>query len=100
MARLTVEIGGRAHLIGCENGQEERVRDLARTLDRRLRDIEGSVSGVDHVRLLVMAALLAEDTARTALEQASDAEMRAARTLDAAAARVETLARRMTEEHA
>lgn len=100
MAQLSIEVGGRSHLIGCEDGQEDRVRELARTLDMRMKRIEGEVAGADPMRLLVMAALMAEDEARTALEKNSELERRAAHTLQEAAARVEAAARRMAGEDA
>ena len=109
MATVTVEINGRAYVVGCEDGQEAHVAALARQYDAQVREVGGQVGQVGDLRLFLMAALVTADElddARSRLAQAqaelgrlqSDAaraEVRAARALDAAAARVEALAARL-----
>ena len=105
MASVTVEINGRAYVVGCEDGQEGHVAQLARQYDAQVREVGGQVGQVGDLRLFLMAALVTGDDlhdARQRLAQAqgelarlqSDgarAEARAAQAVDAAAARVEAL---------
>lgn len=100
MGRLDVEVNGRSHRIGCEDGQEDRVRALARKLNARVKEIAGTVEGVDDERLLLMAALLAEDEARTELEKRLEREHDAAKAFSDAADRLEALSLRLRDENA
>lgn len=96
MATVTVEINGRAHAVGCADGQEQRVLALAARFDRHVRDIAADVGQVGDLRLFLMAGLMLADeleAARGAAGQAGEAEARAADALTAAAERIETLAR-------
>ena len=109
MATVTVEINGRGYVVGCEDGQEAHVAALARQYDAQVREVGGQVGQVGDLRLFLMAALitgddLADTRARLAQAQAelgrlqsgtALAEVRAARALDAAAARVEALTERL-----
>ncbi len=60
-ATVTVSVAGRSYEIGCDDGQEERVRALAADIDRRVNDLLKSVGAVGEARLLFMAALLIAD---------------------------------------
>lgn len=60
-ATVTVSVAGRSYEIGCDDGQEERVRSLAADIDRRVNDLLKSVGAVGEARLLFMAALLIAD---------------------------------------
>ncbi|MEM9782393.1 MAG: cell division protein ZapA [Pseudomonadota bacterium] len=80
MAELRVEIAGRSYRLGCEDGQESHLAELAAKLDAEARSIAGKSVTVPEGRLLVMCALSIAD-------QLAEAE--AART--ALAARVEAL---------
>ncbi len=68
MARLSLLLNGREYAIGCEDGQEDRVRALAARFDDRVRAIAAEVGAIDEARLFLMAGLIAEDDARTAQE--------------------------------
>ena len=111
MPVVSVEVNGRPYVVGCEEGQEEHVRLLARQFDRQVQDIAGQVGAVGELRLFLLAALttadeLSDTRARldrlqrgvpTAPPPAAAAgpdrsEMRAAAALDEAAARIEALA--------
>ena len=105
MGAVTVEINGRPYVVGCEDGQEAHVAQLARQYDAQVREVGGQVGQVGDLRLFLMAALVTGDElsdmrARLAQAQAelgrlqSDgarADARAAQALDAAAARIEAL---------
>ena len=106
MAQLTIEVNGRPYLVGCEDGQEDHLRQLAKLFDAQVRQLTGEVGQLGETRLFLMGALmmadeLAEAKARLAQLQAEsmrlrterDAlETRAAAALDTAAKRIETLA--------
>ncbi|CAN5258797.1 cell division protein ZapA [soil metagenome] len=71
MATVTVDINGRPYAVGCADGQEERVRILARQFDSNVRTVAGDVGHVGDLRLFLMAALLLADElheARQALQ--------------------------------
>ena len=99
MATVTVEINGRPYAVGCADGQEERVRILAKQFDVHVRQVAGDVGHVGDIRLFLMAALVLADelhemrmggASSPAPAAASDADM--AETLNAVAARIEKIA--------
>jgi cell division protein ZapA len=106
MAQLTIEVNGRPYLVGCEDGQEHHLRELARIFDVHVRQLSDAVGQLGETRLfllggLMMADELADIRARLANAQAEltrlrnerdMVESRAAAALDAAAKRVEELA--------
>lgn len=61
MATVTVEVNGRPYSVGCADGQEDRVRQLARQFDEHVRQIARDVGQVGDLRLFLMAALLVSD---------------------------------------
>jgi cell division protein ZapA len=106
MAQLTIEINGKPYVVGCQDGQEQKLRDLAAMLDSHVRDVAGNIGQLGETRLLLMGALLLADDleeakARLSRAQAdltrvqadyARAEARAAMALDNAARRIEALA--------
>ena len=71
MATVTGDINGRPYAVGCADGQEERVRILAKQFDSHVRSVAGDVGHVGDLRLFLMAALLLADElheARLALQ--------------------------------
>lgn len=106
MAQLTIEINGKPYVVGCQDGQEQKLRDLAAVLDGHVRDVAGNIGQLGETRLLLMGALLLADDleeARARLARAHEdlgrvqsdyarAEARAAMALDSAARRIEALA--------
>ena len=61
MATVTVEINGRPYAVGCADGQEERVRILAKQFDGHVRQVAGEVGHVGDIHLFLMAGLLLAD---------------------------------------
>ncbi|WP_122465765.1 MULTISPECIES: cell division protein ZapA [Brevundimonas] len=111
MATVTIEVNGRPYAIGCADGQEERVRMLARQFDGNVQRVAGEVGQVGDIRLFLMAALILADELHEArlapggraaeasvdnpVEETSRedrAEPGLAEALNAAAARIERLA--------
>jgi cell division protein ZapA len=105
MATVTVEINGRPYSVGCADGQEERVRQLARQFDENVRQVAQDVGHVGEMRLFLMAALLVADELSDlrgqmtrlradydrATHGSEDAGKQAAKALNAAADRIEKL---------
>lgn len=61
MATVTVEVNGRPYSVGCADGQEDRVRQLARHFDDCVRQVGRDVGSVGDLRLFLMGALLLAD---------------------------------------
>jgi cell division protein ZapA len=106
MAQLTIEVNGRPYLVGCEDGQEEHLRELAKLFDSQVRQLTGQIGQLGETRLFLMSALMMADEladARNRLGHAqgemtrlrgelSTLETRAANLLINAAKRIETIA--------
>jgi cell division protein ZapA len=105
MAQVTIEVNGRDYVVGCEDGQERRLAELAGTLDAQVRQVARDVGPLGETRLILMGALvMADDLAvlRGELEalrsqvaearaERGRAELAAVAVLEAAAVRIEQL---------
>jgi cell division protein ZapA len=106
MAQVTIEVNGRPYVVGCEDGQERRLTELAATLDAQVRQVAMDVGPLGETRLILMGALVMADEIvelRREIEQLKGqvgdlaaeqgrAERTAVAALEAAAARIEGLA--------
>jgi cell division protein ZapA len=103
MATVTVEINGRPYAVGCADGQEERVRILAKQFDVHVRQVAGDVGHVGDIRLFLMAALVLADELHevrmgasaapaAVASSASSSDGGVAEALNAVAARIEKIA--------
>lgn len=99
MATVTVEINGRPYAVGCADGQEERVRILAKQFDGHVRQVAGEVGHVGDIRLFLMAGLLLADEVHEARLNGGGAPAESApsndgvaEALNAVAARLEKIA--------
>jgi cell division protein ZapA len=61
MSQVNVTINGRQFRMACEDGQEDRVTDLARDLDARIESLRAKFGEIGDTRLTVMAALTVAD---------------------------------------
>ncbi len=112
MAAINVEVNGRPYTVGCDDGQEEHVTQLARQFDRQVKDIAAQVGAVSELRLFLLAALTTADelsdvrnrldrfqrsagAAAVNLPDPARVEQRAAAVLEEAAERLEALAARV-----
>jgi len=105
MAEVSIEVNDRSYLIGCEDGQERRLVELARAVDAQVRQVARDVGLLGETRLILMGALVMADELaelrlqleglRTRLAEAKAeqgrAELAAIAVLDAAAVRIEQL---------
>ena len=61
MAQISVTINGRQVRMGCEDGEEAHLADLARDLDGRIAKLRAKFGEIGDARLTVMAALTLSD---------------------------------------
>jgi len=106
MAQVTVEVNGRPYAVGCEDGQESHLIELAKMFDQQVRHVSEDMGQLGDTRLFLMGALLLADEladarARLAGAQSevgrlqsdrSRIETRAVQALESAAAKIEKLA--------
>lgn len=106
MAQINVEVNGRPYAVGCEDGQEPHLQELAKMFDQQVRQISQDMGQLGDTRLFLMGALLLADElfdaksrlaalqVETSRLQADRAriESRAVGALETAASRIEKLA--------
>jgi cell division protein ZapA len=118
MPHVTVIINGRQYRLGCQEGEDEHLVRLAADLDRRINDLRTRHGEIGDARLTIMAALtIADEVAETNAkvrkieaelaslrdvrlafaERATAAQTGVATALNAAAERIEQMARRLNE---
>ena len=61
MAQVDVSVNGQSYRIACEDGQEDRLVDLAAMVDEKVIGLVNQIGEVGSNRLLVMAALIIAD---------------------------------------
>ena len=61
MAQVDVSVNGQSYRIACEDGQEDRLVDLAAMVEGKVLDLVNQIGQVGSNRLLVMAALIRAD---------------------------------------
>ncbi|WP_448190539.1 cell division protein ZapA [Azospirillum sp. sgz301742] len=111
MARVDIEVNDRLYQINCEDGQEQRLRDLAGYLDGRLKQVTGGGRSGSDAQMLVLTALVLADELQEAMAgrglsvpipgptpDPSGEEAEVAAAIDAIARRIEEVAARL--EHA
>lgn len=105
MAQLNIDINNKIYAVGCEDGQEQHLRNLAAVIDKQVRLVAQDVGPLGETRLMLMGALLVADdltavNARLAAAEADLArlreaheqvETRAVAALDAAAEKIEAI---------
>jgi cell division protein ZapA len=108
VSQITIQINGRPYTVGCEDGQEAHLTQLAAVFDQQVRQVGQSVGPLAETRLFLMAALMMADEladARARLGQVHEqaakrvaeqlaSDTRSAKALDIIARRIEALAAR------
>jgi cell division protein ZapA len=61
MARVDISLNGRSYPIACDDGQEDRVREVAGYVDEKIAEIRGMAPAATDQHLLVMASLMIAD---------------------------------------
>lgn len=68
MAEVNVTINGRTFGIACDDGQEQRVLDLGKYVDERLKDISRAGAANNESHLMVLTSLVLADEVFDLLE--------------------------------
>ena len=103
MPSVQIAVNGRNYEVACDAGQEQHLRELARGLDGRVRQLVKSAGPASEGRLLLMAGLLIADELHEAQAElgrlqseqgppASVVEQQLAETLHQLAGRLESIA--------
>lgn len=75
MGKVSLEINGRRYALGCDNGEEERLENLGRKLDERIKQLANQFGQIGDLQLLVMAGIgmtdELEEVSESVEEQAS-----------------------------
>jgi cell division protein ZapA len=116
VAQVNVTINGRQFRMACEDGEEDHLRELAKDLDERISALRGQFGEIGDARLTVMAALMLADSLAennrkmrrleeelatlqgahvAASERSNTSQAAVAAALNAAAERLEGLARKL-----
>lgn len=62
MPQVQIEVNGRLYAVACQPGEEERINQLGRYIDRRFRDlVESGGSGADLQMMLLTCLVLADE---------------------------------------
>ena len=54
MSQVTIEVNGRPYTVGCEDGQEQHLVELAKHFDRHVRQVSQEVGQLGEARLFLM----------------------------------------------
>jgi cell division protein ZapA len=106
MGQVSIQVNDHPYVVGCEDGQEARLAQLAALVDQHVRQVAQDVGVLGETRLILMGALVMADELselhnRLQALQAELADVKAAQgraqlaavaALEAAAAKIETLA--------
>ena len=103
---VTIRLNGNPYQIGCGAGEEAHVSELGEEVESIMQSLVASVGQIGEARLLAMVALiLADRAAGKTLDAVKNSELAstaadqdaAAEALEIAAARITTLATRLTK---
>ena len=106
MAQINVDVNGRPYAVGCEDGQEPHLIELARMFDHQVRQVSQDMGQLGDTRLFLMGALLLADELHDARNRLANLqsdharlqtdrtrlETRAVAALESAAGKIEKLA--------
>ena len=63
---VTIRVNGQPYQLGCDPGQEAEIEALGKMVDETVSSLSSSVGKIGESRLLVMAAILLAEQAKTA----------------------------------
>ena len=87
MAHVDIKVNGKAYTVTCEDGQEQRLTELAIYLDRHVAGLAETLGEIGEVRLLLLASLtLCDELFETRAELFSKSEAEKSDAQDGAAA--------------
>lgn len=96
MTEVNLLIHGRSYGVGCDDGQEKRVKELGQYIDKKVREIAGAGgSAATEAHLLMLASLVMADElfeTREAIQQIRGQMTTQAREIDNLQAQIEQMA--------
>jgi cell division protein ZapA len=96
MAQVTIRINGYAYTVGCEDGQEAHLGQMAAEIEQRINSIKAIGGQSGEARLLMLAALLLADELHD-MQQAAAAAAKPAKADSERRARLRRVAARAEE---
>ena len=109
MAQVSITINGRSYPVACDEGEEVRIRELARNIDSKVSAFARQVGQAGEARLLVLAALVLADEVAEVTEALRNVSSRPpvpapeeaalAAGVEKLAARIEAVAARLESSH-
>ncbi|MEM9060732.1 MAG: cell division protein ZapA [Pseudomonadota bacterium] len=87
MPEVSVEVAGRSYRVGCGDGEEARVAELGKRIDREAMDLSSQMGAVSETRLLLMTSLMLADKLAETEDALRGAEVRAGQAEAAASAK-------------
>ena len=108
MAQVEIRVNGRDYKVTCDDGQEQRLQQLAAHFDRHVTQLSDELGQIGDSRLMLLSALTVCDELFEARERAEDLETAgdpldpdtvgaASRAIEAATARVNEIVGRIEE---
>jgi cell division protein ZapA len=91
MAQINVDVNGRPYAVGCEDGQEAHLQELAKLFDHQVRQVSQDMGQLGDTRLFLMGALLLADELLDARNRLAALQVEVSR-LQAERSRIETKA--------
>ena len=92
MAEVTLSIGGRPHVVGCRDGEQDRVRALGAMIDERWPQAQRAAGGLNGERAMLFVALMLADDLDDTLARPPEGAAVSEAALTRIADRLETLA--------
>ena len=92
MAEVTLSIGGRSQVVGCRDGEQDRVRSLGAAIDARWAQAQRAAGGLNTERAMLFVALMLADDLDEALARPPEGSVVSETALAQIADRLETLA--------
>jgi len=89
MAQVTVRVGGYAHPVACQDGQEKHLTNMAAEVDKRVSALKAMGIQFGETRMLLLAALQLADEAMDLKAENDALKAGGAEKLEAIAARLE-----------
>jgi cell division protein ZapA len=106
MAQVSVSINGRSYPVACDAGEEQRIVELGRYIDGKVKTFARELGQIGEARLLVLTALvLADELADAQAPRPEPAgngaadDARLAAGIESLALRLETIAERLDVAH-
>ncbi|MBA5726374.1 cell division protein ZapA [Bombella favorum] len=78
MAQVTLSVGGLSYTVGCQDGEEEYLKDLAASISRRLEEVRRTLGPRGDGEAMFLVALLTTDDLYEARKKQMTDEERAA----------------------